>query len=476
MAKNSLAKNTALYSIGEILPRALSFILLPVYTRYLSPADYGVSSYTNTIIMFLYILGAFGFNSYVLRYYFIYKDEEKKRALIGTAHYVIILMNFIILGLAFLLMPFLIDHFDIQVPWDPYFKLAFVINFFDCLSVIPMVVYRVRQDAMRFVVLGFSRTILTTIITVYYLTVENRGLIGLFQAQLYVVVPYAFVYQYIMHKYSQLTINLDYLKEGIKYAAPLVPGSISFILLSMSDRVILERNVEIGELGIYNVACQLSLVLNIIIQSGYKAIEPELFKRFGQEGFYDFVRKIQSFFFCMIYAGALGLCLISQEVFVIMTSESFHKAYLLVPALIVGVIMTGQNVIYSGILRGEKRTKIVGTATVVGAVVSVSMNIVMIPYYGTYAAAVTSAICFFVMNTILFCTMTYPGKSMWRETILVILVPVISYIVFSFFKEISALGIVVKILSLVIYTRLAFYLLNIDWGYVLNIFVPTKRI
>lgn len=473
MTDSKLVKNTIYYSIGEILPRALSFILLPIYTTYLSPSDYGIVSYTQTVIMFLYVLGAFALNTYVLRFYFIHESDEERRVLIGSAQLTILLLNVVIILLAFLLMPKVISRFDIQVPWNPYFRLAFVINFLDCLSVIPMVVYRVRQEAIKFVILGLSKTFLTTALTLYFLAVEGRGLLGSFQAQLYVLIPYTFVYLGILQKYGCWCINWKYLKEGLKFSSPLVPGSICFILLSMSDRIILERNVGISELGIYNVACTMSFALNIVIQSGYKAIEPELFRRFGKEGFYEFIRKIQSVFFCVIYVSALGLSLFSQEVFYLMTSEAFHGGYLLVPALLVGVIMTGQNVIYGCVLQGEKRTKVLGLATVIGAIVSVAVNLLLVPIYGTYAAAVTAAISFMVMNTILFYEMTYPGKSMVYETILVLLVPAISYATFFIFRDWGMISFLSKVCAIIVYALLAMHFLKVDFHYIKSLVVRT---
>lgn len=462
MADSKLLKNTLLYSVGEILPRAISLLLLPVYTRYLSPEDYGISSYTHTIILFLYVLGAFGLNTYTLRFYFVHNEDKERRTLLGTVQIAILTLNVIILAFAFLIMPSVISHYQIQVPWNPYFRLAFIINFFECFSIIPLVVYRVRQEAIKFVALGLSRTVLTVILTLFFVVYQKRGLIGTFQAQLYVIIPYSLVYLFVMQKYAKWHLDWAYLREGLKFAAPLIPGTICYQLLSVSDRIILERYVGIGELGIYNVACQIALALNIIIQSGYRALEPELFRRFGKDDFYTFVRKTQSVFFGTIYIGAFTLCLYSQEFFWMMTSKSFHMGYMLMPALVVGVIMTGKNVIYGGILQGEKRTRIVGLSTVIGAVISILVNISLIPLFGTFAAATASAVSFFVMNTILFCAMTFPGKSMYQETILELLVLGLSYPLFFILGDISVLGVIVKAVVILLYILIVMKVLRVE--------------
>ncbi|HIZ34071.1 MAG TPA: polysaccharide biosynthesis C-terminal domain-containing protein [Candidatus Bacteroides merdigallinarum] len=250
---------------------------------------------------------------------------------------------------------------------------------------------------------------------------------------------------------------------------------MAYLILSVSDRLILERNVAISEIGIYNVAFTLSLALNIVIQSGYKAIEPEIFKRYSSPDYYKFLRKVQSLFFVVIYVAGLGLTLFSQEVFYYFTAEPFHNAYKFVPILIIGVIMTGQNVIYGGVLSAERKTKVVGMATLCGAITSVSLNIFLTPVWGVTAAALSSALSFFLMNTILFVRMTYPGKSMLKETLSIIGVVVISLGLFYLFPSISWEGMAVKLLCLVAYAISLMLLFHLNIPQTLRMVFPAKK-
>lgn len=461
MGQNGILKNTIYYSIGEILPRVISFLLLPLYTRYLTPSDYGIMSYIATVYSFLLIFSTLSLNSYVLRCYFVHTDDKERRDMIGTIHISIILFNLCLIGLGYIFLPSVIDYYQIQVPWDPFFKMALAINFLDSFTIIPMVVYRVRQEALKFVTLGVSRSFFTVIMTIYFVVYQGRGVLGTFEAQLYVYLFYLFIYLYTISKYANVAFKKIYLIEGLKFSLPLLPGAICFVLLNMSDRIILERNVGIGQLGIYNIACTMSLALNVIIMSGYKAIEPEMFKRYGKDGYYDFVKKVQSLYFGVIYIGAFTLCLFSQEAFYIMTSESFHEGYWLVPALIIGVIMTGHNTIYGGILLGEQRTKEQGLATVIGSIVSVSLNLLLVPFWGVYAAAAVSAISFLVMNSYLFYQMTFPGKSMTKEMIIVLLIPLVSYAFFNITGEVCLIGFVIKLFALIIVSAIILYVLRV---------------
>lgn len=459
---SKLLKNTFYYSLGEICPRIISFFLLPIYTTFLSPSDYGILSYTNSIMFFLLVFGSLSLNSFVLRYYFIRKTDEERKRLVGGIYVTIGIINVFIFAFSCIFFPILISKYDIQIPWEPYFKLALIINFLDSFSTIPLIFYRVKQEALQFVALNLGKTLLQVILNIYFIAFLKIGLIGYYYASLLTFIPFFLIYWWIMRKHTVFCFNISEIKEGLKYSLPLLPGALAYLILSTSDRIILERNVSMAQIGVYNVACTLALALNIIIQSGYKAIEPEIYKRHGSDNYYGFIKKIQSAFFVVVYAAGLAISLFSQEVFYYMTSGDFHEGYKLVPILIIGVVMTGQNVIYSGVLSADKSTKVIGLATLIGAAFSLSFNIFLIPIWGVYAAAISSAISFTIMNMLLFLKMRFTGKSMYKEAISAILIFIISYFFIELTPQVSLSLLGMKLVVVLVYTLFLLKLFQFD--------------
>ena len=145
-----------------------------------------------------------------------------------------------------------------------------------------------------------------------------------------------------------------------------------------------------------------------------------------------------------------------------MTGPSFHEGYKLVPLLIVGVVMSGQNVIYSGILSAERRTKIIGLITLVGGLLSITFNLIFIPFGGIYAAAVSSAVSFTVMNTLLYFAMHFEGKSIHREILCVAIIPLFSFAIFYLFPAISLITLIAKLLFILLYVFACFKLFGIN--------------
>lgn len=467
-------KNSVYYSIGEIAPRIIGFFLLPIYTRYLSPTEFGIISYIRTIVMFFFVFGCLSLNSYTLRYYFL-KDEESNKRMFGTVYLVIFLFNLILLIGSFLCFPDIIKKFNIQVPWDPYFKIALIVNFLDSFSILPFVVYRVKEDAQKYVLLGVSKTILMVFMTLYMLVYMQRGLEGYYYAQLIVYLPYTFIYMIIIRKHSCFCFDRNILSEGLKFALPLVPGSISYLLLSISDRLILERNVPLAEIGVYNMAVTLSSALNFVIQGGYRALEPEIYKRYGQAGYFEALDKIKSLFFYIVYVGGFSICMFSREFFTLMTAHDYHSGFFYVPLLVGGVVMTSQNKIYSTVLLGDKKSKMLGVITILGAIVSILINIIFIPIFGTVAAAVSSVASMLVMNMVIYYKMTYPGKNMTKEILVLLILIFVPYAFYTSRPEVSVINFLMELVAFMGFALGIFKMYNLNTTVVRQLFAHKSR-
>lgn len=443
MSMNASAKNAIYYSIGEIIPRLIGFVLLPLYTRYLTPADFGVISYTNTFVLFLFTIGTLSLNSYALRFYFL-KDGKQQRDMLGTVAMSIVIFNLFILALCYLFLPTIIERYEIQVPWKPYFQLALLTNFLDSFSIVPLVIYRARGAAEKFVLLGVSKTIFVVALTVYTVVLNGFGLKGYYWSQFWVYLPFTIVYLFILRKYVNFRIDVSSLREGLAFALPLVPGGICYFLLNASDRIILERNVALGELGIYNMAVTLSFALNVIIQGGYRAFEPVLFSHYGKEDYKEIVVRVKKMFFLIVYIGGMFICLYSREIFVLMTESEYHKGYIYVPLLVAVACFHALNNLYGVVLAGDKNTKIMATATIIGGVVSVCLNMTFIPLWGVFVAAVTQVIAMWVMAFIKLRKITLDGLTMWSEMLMVGLMVAGAYLVYYIYPSVTILGIILK--------------------------------
>ena len=98
-----------------------------------------------------------------------------------------------------------------------------------------------------------------------------------------------------------MNFNFQQTKSALKFSLPLIPGAISFIILDISDRIILEKYVSLKELGLYSIAYTLGFGLNVVINGSYRAFEPILFKSFSTEDFSEIFIRIKNNFFHLFF-------------------------------------------------------------------------------------------------------------------------------------------------------------------------------
>jgi O-antigen/teichoic acid export membrane protein len=393
-----LIKNTIYYSIGEIVPRIISFLLLPILTTYLTAAEYGINTYTTTVMSFTFVIGALSLNTFILRFYFATKDEIERKKIIWSIFIFIITFNVLLSLLQLLFFPIIINYFEVKIPFNPYFSISIINNYFDIIAIIPLVLYRVKEDARGFLILSLSKTILQFIFVYIFVVLMGKGLEGSYYARLLVNVPFFFIYYYLIKKDLIKEIDYGILKNAIKFSLPLLPGSLAYLFVSLSDRIVLERYVSLNELGIYSVAATLALALNIVIQALYKTFEPILFRYYLGENFDNINLKFYKLYLCLLIIAAFGTGFFSKEFFLFATSTAFFSAYKMIPFLLISVVISGINSYLNILMIACNKQKLVSIISIFSGVLSVLLNFIFIPLLGTYGAIIASSISFLLVN------------------------------------------------------------------------------
>jgi O-antigen/teichoic acid export membrane protein len=452
------AKNVALYTIGEVIPRVLSFLLLPILTKYLSTSDYGISSYINTIATFLYVLTTLSINSYALRTYYKVNSEFDKKKLIGNIFVFLCGWGIVMLILEALLFPVLLNTFSVQVPFYPYFLLGLIINFFDVASVIPLITYRVNEDAKGFVLLSVGRTIVQYGFILLLIVYFKMGLLGSFLGRLIACVPFFIIYISIIRKKGIFTINVAQIKEALRFSLPLLPGALSYLVISMFDRIILERYVPLSALGIYSVASTLSLTLNIVIQGFYRSFEQKIFREHNNTDYLNKVDSLYKIYIAALYIPAFCVILFSKEILLFFTSSQYFSASFYVPYLVIAVIVSGMNTFIGTLLIADNRRKIISYSSFTAAILSFAINLIFIKYYGVLGACIASILSFFIVSVFYFIKARIIKRYLVQQTVFLIIFFASQYVAFS--SASLPIEIAIKLLLVIIFM----FLIKISLG------------
>ena len=382
---------------GNIIFQALAFFSLPVFTQYLSPDDYGILSYTASIMSLLCVLASLSLQSFIVRHYFELKTDEERKELFGTISIFLLLVNSVLLLLEFLIFPSLLHYFNIKIPFHPYFQIALIINFLDVALIVPLTYFRVTRNPWGYFALSSSRPILSLGLGLVFVVYYKMGVMGRFYGSFIGNFLFFFISVFLIIKISRLRINLDILKSALRFSIPLIPCGVITVAISSTDKIILERYVPLSEIGIYSVGVTLGTVLSIIARGFHFAVEPEIYEAFNHK---DFNKKIviikNNFLYLLISLGCI-IIIFSKEIVMIAISEQFYECYKIIPFFIIGTIFRGVEMFVSTTLFALNKTIYGPVITGISFFINLLGNLILIPYLGILGAASASLVSFVIL-------------------------------------------------------------------------------
>jgi O-antigen/teichoic acid export membrane protein len=275
---------------------------------------------------------------------------------------------------------------------------------------------------------------------------------------------YSLISFVIVRKNAVFAVNLRQLKDGFKFSLPLVLAALSFCVIDMSDRLILEKYVSMKDIGIYSIAYALGFSINVIIKGSYKAFEPLIFKHNGNDNFLDIFISIKNEFIAMVFITCLLVVLFSKEIIVLMFPEDYYPAHLLMPIIVLAAFAKGIYTLQALLLMVNSDTKLISKIMIIGAVINVSINLMFIEEYGSIVAALSTFVAFLTMAFIVhlkgFDYYKFSYLKEIKDYIFITLLCIVAYILYlQSSMPISLAGILIKsaVLFAVAYSILKAY-------------------
>lgn len=396
-AARVLIKNTTVYVLGDIFPKILAFASFPILTTYLTPADYGIVSYVNTILMVLTTLGFLCINTYYSVYYYRQESENAQKRLLGNISIFIAGINIILSALFFIFGGRFFALLESNINFYPYIALGIATYLANTFTVLPSALYRLQERPLPFTVLNVSRGLMHLALTLMLVVVYKYTAVGVLWANFLVSAIYAGVFIVIIYRHAIFCFDWTQIKAALRFSLPLLPGSIAYFLISMSDRILIDKYLNLTDLGIYSTASTLALILNVVSYGAYKAFEPHIYKTYGCENFNRTFAKIRNAFAFLLLSGVLGLALFAREFFEVMASIKFSSAYFYVPMILIGVYASSMLLLYGTLIKAREKTMIYSCIIIIGGCISVALNIFAIPRFGLLGASLVSGLIFTVM-------------------------------------------------------------------------------
>jgi len=388
------AKHTIIYSFGNLSIKLVGFILLPLYTTYLSTSDYGLLAIIEAVAQFSIAVLGFRLSTAMLRWATAEKDAYKQKSIIFTAilSSLIILVPFIVSFIVF--ANYLSEIIFGTSQFVLYIYLIAVFITFEIYNLFLLNLLRLRDKSIFYVAIVVLKLIVSLGLNIYFVAYMHIGVEGIMYSMVISSVIFSIATLPFLLKQTAFIYDINTAKEMFNYGFPLIFATISSMILTLSDRFIIKHFYSLSEVGIYNLGYKLASVINVvIIQSFQMGFLPIAFKKFDQPNAKEFFSKVLTYFTFILTLAIIFVSLYSKELIILLAKDKiYYEAYMIVPLISYTFLIKGIYYVFSLGLHYVKKTKYNSFIVLIGAAVNVILNFLIIPYYGIYGAAIASII------------------------------------------------------------------------------------
>ncbi|MGN1327865.1 MAG: lipopolysaccharide biosynthesis protein [Clostridia bacterium] len=384
--KKQLLMNTIIIAIGKLSTQIISFLLLPLYTSKLSPDEYGTYDFLVTLSTFALPMITLMMEESMFRFLIDAEDLKSKKKIITAT------ISYTLLGTVVFSIIAAIIMGIIQYQYALVFILFVISNILIGLSnALSRGTGKIKLYSLSNFILGVS----TIILNILFIVTFKLGVNGLLWSNTIantLTALFIFAKLHLNQFISRKDLSKKTLKDMIKYSAPLVPNNLSWVIISLSDRLMLTQMVGADANGIYSIANKFPNIVYTcygFFSTAWKESAAKILKEDNKSEYYDSIYKDIKFF---LKAIVLGLIAIMPFAFPILVDSSYNDAYKYIPILVISIYYTNMSNFYGGIFAAYKNTKIMGSTTVFAAIVNVVINVIFIPKYGIYAATFSTLI------------------------------------------------------------------------------------
>ncbi|MDD3416424.1 MAG: oligosaccharide flippase family protein [Lachnospiraceae bacterium] len=387
--KNELIKNTGIIAIGKISTQIVSFFLLPVYTAYLTAADYGVVDLLNTLIQLLLPIVSLQLEQAIFRFLIEYRNnEEKQKEYISST-----IVFLAITGISYTVFMVIVGGF-IQNKYK-YFLL------FNLLTV--MFSYVLSQIARGlghngiYSVANFLMSLVNIVLNIVFIVTMGMGALGMLLSGLIsnvVSCIYVIVAIRLDRYISVKAFKLELCKKMTKYSFPLIPNQISWWVFNASDRLIISAILSVSLNGIYAVANKFSTLFVTVFNYFALSWTEQAAIHINDENASAYFSKVSETSIRFFSTLILGMIAVMPFVFPYIVNAQYENAYYQIPILLLGAYFNIIVGIYSAVYIAKKDTKSIAKTSFLAALINVIINIMFISKWRLFAASISTVIAY----------------------------------------------------------------------------------
>ena len=446
-------KDTIIYGIAAVLPRVINFLLVRVHTDALPTNNYAENTNFYIWAALFSVLLTFGMETAFFRFY---KAEEKKDSLISTAFISVFVSAILFIIIAFTFSGFFTQIFDFG--GNPLqLKLLIGILALDTLAVIPFAYLRASNRPIRYTTIKLINVAIIVSINLLFLKFIPQFLnegknIPLFLNNLFnstQIINFIFIANIIGSAISLIlllpyllkfnwTFNTVLFKKMLSYSWPIAVAGIAYVINENLDKILIGKLIDKDAMGIYAACYKLAIFMNLYIMAFRLGAEPFFFNHADKKDAKETYAKILNYFIiigALVFVGIVVFIDILKQLFI---NEAYWEAIIIVPIVLLANLFLG---VYHNLAIWYKltdKTRYAMLFSIVGAVITILMNVILIPVIGFIASAWATLLAYGSMMVLSY----FIGKKHYpvpynlkKSGSYLVASIVISFVSFQYFRE-----------------------------------------
>jgi O-antigen/teichoic acid export membrane protein len=421
-----LATTGAAYTAASILSKVIAVALLPLYTRYLTPEDYGAAEVLFAAVVLASIVVRLGLIEAILRFY--YQEDEDPAAVVKSSFAGLFWLS--ALG-ALLLLPFAEPLSELLIPEAQALgesapglvRIAigglWVLTMWEFM----LTLFRLEERARAFfltTILNVLAAIALTVVLVVGLDEGARGLLlGSYAA------GGVFVLGLIAWQWRRLSLRFDprLLRRLFRFGTPTMPAEVSLYLLNFVDRLIIVRSLGLREAGLYSLAVKFAQAVNVLVRGFQLAWPPLAYSIRDDEEARRAYATIVTLFAAACAWVVAGMWLFSRWIVRALAAPKFFESYEAIGLISTAVTLYALYLVLVVILGRTGRTEFNFPAAIGALVANVALNLVLVPAMGITGAALALVASYLVVLGLMyaFTQRLFPVPYEWGRLLRVVL-------------------------------------------------------
>jgi O-antigen/teichoic acid export membrane protein len=387
----NIVKHTSIYSFGRLVSKAIGFLMIPLYTHYLSPQDYGVIEVLALMLVLSNIVIQGGVSAAIFKIYNGYDNETDKKHVISTMFVFLTAMGFIFL----IVLSLFAERISILLTgaggYGYYVNLMLISFFFSTAGSVPETFLLIQKRSALFTIISLGTLVIDLSMNIYMVAIARLGIVGILYSSIIGRVLNSACLVLITVPKVGLGLKIEQLRKILRFAYPLVPGELSLFVFAYSDRLFLSHLSGLKSVGLYSLGYKFAFMISFLM------IQP--FMQIWQQEMYEIKKRVDApEIFGSIYtylAGAILVVAAVMSIFIkdivaIMASAEFLGAWKVVPIVAFAYVFRATALYFQMGMFFQNKTLYISYITMVGTGVVIILNYLLIPEYKEIGAALST--------------------------------------------------------------------------------------